>query len=219
MKAEANKTRLAAEVLQLKSQLHESQQKRSTLEENARLLEERVGTLRKQYEAQEMAKHIRATDLENARREVERQPLEVTALRQELERVHSDGMAKDDAMNELNKSMNDERNRLRGLLDDARRDVSIKTEHAMRDMTTLRQDLDLARSRDKDVKELEKKLEVVGNEHQRREQELQALLNKQSKDVSALAKKLADANGQLAQVTADSDRMRNDMTEVRNSAR
>ena len=166
-----------------------------------------------------MAKHIRATDLENARREVERQTLEVTALRQELERVHSDGMAKDDAMNELNKSMNDERNRLRGLLDDARRDVSIKTEHAMRDMTTLRQDLDLARSRDKDVKELEKKLEVVGNEHQRREQELQALLNKQSKDVSALAKKLADANGQLAQVTADSDRMRNDMTEVRNSAR
>ena len=219
MKAEANKTRLAAEVLQLKSQLHESQQKRSTLEENAQLLEERVGTLRKQYEAQEMAKHIRATDLENARREVERQTLEVTALRQELERVHSDGMAKDDAMNELNKSMNDECNRLRGLLDDARRDVSIKTEHAMRDMTTLRQDLDLARSRDRDVKELEKKLEVVGNEHQRREQELQALLNKQSKDVSALAKKLADANGQLAQVTADSDRMRNDMTEVRNSAR
>jgi chromosome segregation ATPase len=190
MKAAKNKTRLTEEVVQLKSQLRESQQKRSTLEEKAQLLEERVGTLQKQYEAQEMAKHIRANDLENARREVERQTSQVTALRQDLERVHSDRMAKD--------------------------------EHAMRDVTALRHDLDLARSeakaRDKDVKELEKKLEVVGDEQRRREQELQALLNKRSEEATALGKELADAQGQLTQITTDSDRMHNGMTEVRNSA-
>jgi chromosome segregation ATPase len=166
MKAEKNKTRLTAEVVQLKSQLRESQQKRSTLEDKAQLLEERVGTLQKQYEAQEMAKHIRANDLENARREVERQASQVTALRQDLDLARSE-----------------------------------------------------AKARDKDVKELEKKLEVVGDEQQRREQEPQALMNKQSKDARALTKELADAKGQLAQITANSDRTRNGMTEVRNSAR
>ena len=62
MKAEENKTRLTEEVLQLKSQLRESQNKRSTLEmtakkgeEKAQRLEERVGMLQKQYEAQGMA--------------------------------------------------------------------------------------------------------------------------------------------------------------------
>ena len=186
MKAEKNKTTLTEQVVQLKSQLRESQQKRSTLEEKAQILEERVGTLQKQYEAQEMAKHITANDLENARREVERQTSQVTALRQDLERAHSDRMAKD--------------------------------EHAMRDMTTLRQDLDLARSRDKDVKELEKRLEEVEDEQQRREQALQALLNERSEEVRALGKELADAKGQLAQNTIYSDRTRNGMTEVRNSA-
>ena len=146
MKAERNKTTLIAEVGQLKSQLRKSQQKRSTLEEKARLLEERVGTLQRQYEAQEMAKHITANDLENARSQV----------------------------------------------------------------TAHRQDLDLARSeakaRDKAVKELEKKLEVVRDEQRRREQELEAFLNKRFEDARALAKELADAKGQLAQITTDSDK-------------
>jgi chromosome segregation ATPase len=166
MKAEKNKTRLTAEVVQLKSQLRESQHMRSTLEEKAQLLEEKVGTLQKQYEAQEMAKHITADDLENARREVERQTSQVTALRQDLDLARSK-----------------------------------------------------AKARDKVVKELEKKLEVVGDEQRRREQELEAFLNKRSEDSRSLAKELADAKGQLAQITTDSDRMRNSITEVRNSAR
>ena len=190
MKAERNKTTLTAEVGQLKSQLRESQQKRSTLEEKARLLEERVGTLQKQYEAQEMAKHITANDLENARREVERQTSQVTALYQDLERAHSERMAQD--------------------------------EHAMKDTMALHQDLDLARSeakaRGNDVKELEKKLKEVGDEQRRRVQALEALLNKRSEEASALGKELADANGQLARIMTNSDRMRSGMTEVRNSA-
>jgi chromosome segregation ATPase len=165
MKAEENKARLTAEVVQLKSQLRESQQKRSTLEDKAQLLEERVGTLQKQYEAQETAKHIRANDLENARREVERQTSQVTALRQDLALARSE-----------------------------------------------------AKARDKDVKELEKKLEEVGDEQQRREQALDTLLNKRSEEATALGKELADANGRLAQITTNSDRMHNGMTEVRNSA-
>ena len=190
MKAERNKTTLIAEVGQLKSQLRESQQKRSTLEEKARLLEVRVGTLQKQYEAQEMAKHITANDLENARREVERQTSQVTALYQDLERAHSERMAQD--------------------------------EHAMKDTMALHQDLDLARSeakaRGNDVKELEKKLKEVGDEQRRRVQALEALLNKRSEEASALGKELADANGQLARIMTNSDRMRSGMTEVRNSA-
>jgi chromosome segregation ATPase len=165
MKVEKNKTRLTAEVVQLKSQLRESQQKRSTLEEKAQSLEERVGALQKQYEAQEMAKHIRANDLENARREVERQTSQVTALRQDLDLARSE-----------------------------------------------------AKARGKDVKELEKKLEVVGDEQQRREQALETLLNKRSEEATALGKELADAKGQLAQITTNSDKMHNGMTEVRNSA-
>ena len=190
MKAERNKTTLIAEVGQLKSQLRESQQKRSTLEEKARLLEVRVGTLQKQYEAQEMAKHITANDLENARREVERQTSQVTALYQDLERAHSERMAQD--------------------------------EHAMKDTMALHQDLDLARSeakaRGNDVKELEKKLKEVGDEQRRRVQALEALLNKRSEEASALGKELADANGQLARIMTNSDRMRSGMTEVRNAA-
>ena len=89
-------------------------------------------------------------------RSVERQTLEVTALRQELEQVRSDGMAKDDA-----------------------------------------------------VKELEKKLKVMRDEQRRREQELEAFLNKRFEDAEALAKELADAKGQLARIMTNSDRMRN----------
>ena len=153
MKAERNKTTLIAEVGQLKSQLRESQQKRSTLEEKAQLLEERVGMLQKWYEAQEMAKHITANDLENARREVERLTSQVTAHRQDLDLARSE-----------------------------------------------------AKARDKAVKELEKKLEVVRDEQRRREQELEAFLNKRFEDARALAKELADAKGQLAQITTDSDK-------------
>ena len=166
MKAERNKTTLIAEVGQLKSQLRESQQKRSTLEEKARLLEERVGTLGMQCEAQEMAKHITANDLENARREVERQTSQVTAHRQDLDLARSEAKARDNA-----------------------------------------------------VKELEKKLEVVRDEQRRQEQELETFLNKRFEDAGALAKELVDAKGQLGRIMTNSDRMRNGMTEVRNSAR
>ena len=190
MKAEKNKTTLTEQVVQLKSQLRESQQKRSTLEQKAQSLEERVGTLQKQYEAQEMAKQITANDLENARREVERQTSQITALYQDLERAHSERMAQD--------------------------------EHAMKDTMALHQDLDLARSeakaRGNEVKELEKKLKEVGDEQRRRVQALEALLNKRSEEASALGKELADANGQLARIMTNSDRMRSGMTEVRNAA-
>ena len=103
-------------------------------------------------------------------------------------------------------------------LENARREV----ERQVSQVTALRQDLDLARSeakaRDKDVKELEKKLGEVGDEQQKREQALEALLNKRSEEASALGKELADANGQLARIMTNSDRMRSGMTEVRNSA-
>ena len=104
-------------------------------------------------------------------------------------------------------------------LENARREV----ERQVSQVTALRQDLDLARSeakaRDKDVKELEKKLGEVGDEQQKREQALEALLNKRSEEASALGRELADAQAQLTQITTDSNRMHNGMTEVRNSAR
>jgi chromosome segregation ATPase len=198
--------------------LVESSEMKQTVQRQVKALEENLANVNESYK----------TTLENLRQEVMRTKEKDNQLAETMSRLQVANLTIEKREADLSlahrnyeqeaESMHTELQKRADNLGNAQRKVERQTSQ----VTALRQDLDLARSeakaRDKDVQELEKKLEEVGDEQQRREQALEALLNKRSEEAIALGKELADAQGQLTQITTDSDRMHNGMTEVRDSA-